>query len=961
MLRYYFLFILYMSSLAALQSQVAITYCPDLKSDAAPRAKIGGEFIADISLTCPGYCPMQCKLGLLDPIGGYELGYYIYKDKINDIWAFHYELDVDAISLQSKIVSHLESNKHRPQGGKEGVHYLTVPRNEALTKIGDELQVLWESSKTEFKSWKTGDIPQGGLAKIFSKLEIANGVARLSLEFNTQNRVHEIYEAVSEQLFQQFPIYDRQKADDTTSNYFYNREFPSMRWAAYPTRGKMELTIQAPKEKNPPRLVFNFDQLRHSKGGTDTLVSIVLDGGKSCYVVAVKDESEVKAFRFGNQEITLQSIDSLLFAVVETHSDLNLREVMIRVSDEHGHEVSKKVFLLQHEADPPKFGLLDPTENIYKIPGDDVVLDKFGQRFELRGKVQDHSPIRAVRINKELVKLDENNLFTYALKPGDNNQVISVEIVDAHGNKAVDKFRLKFKESGEDRRMKQVVDEEFTTNNPNHLLRNGQDNLKLWIQDDRFYLQRLPFVDSSSSAESPYGMVTTEHVSDALVPLGIQALDFNSDFELNVSYKQVEPNSLFFFAFGINDSKNSYYFVYGERDNLFLGQMDNGVAQCLGEGCPEKAFNRVYSRYSYIAREPVKPNFFEQGTSVPYTLTIKRYNQFYLGALDDPQDYFFVKIDNGIDPAKEFRYKLSGGNSRITGSMCGFGLGARAFIGIDKFTYKKGNEKEASAFYDDKDAEKVCMETCYKVDPDKKDNFFDCLSDDYHAVIIANGSFDGGLNSLDSAVARGERLRNQLVQLYQFKEENVQFKPNMSKNDFINMIETQLPKRLTKKDKLLVYIISHGTADKHIAFSDGQVSSSYFFNMLNEKGQEPKYKCKQIVVVMDACYSGGMAPTQQQESNPSRLVCDAYNKGSRLLITSASKSPTKDSELTKAILNRLETYPERFLSIDKLFDQAGEDYNAAMQGTTRPTLTIFDPSANDPNGSFLFVKKKFYH
>lgn len=922
---------------------------------------MGPDFAANLSATCPGYCPVQCQLALVDPIGGYELGYYIYKDKINDIWAFFYELDSDQGSLQSRITSHAELNKHKLQGGKEGFHFLTIPRNDALFKMGDELRSLWESSKVEFTSRKTGSSLQGELSRVFSKLDITDKTAVLSLEFRIENRVQDIYEAVAEQLFQLFPIYELQKADDTTSLYFHNREYPVLKWVAYPHSGKMKLVIQSPEVKAPPTLVFNYDQLRPATSGTDTLVSIVLEGGKSYYLFGVKDESEIKLVQFGNKDLRLQPTDSLPYAVVEANKDLNRQEVIIRVSDEHGHEVSKKVFLLQHEAEPPKYGLLDPTENVYRNPGDDLILDKFGQRFELRGKVQDNSPIRSLRINKELVKLDEDDLFSYTLKPSDNNQIISIEIVDAHGNKAADKFRLKFKESGDDRRLKPVVDEEFATNNPNHLLRNGQDNLKLWIQDDRFYLQRLPAPDTSSSAESAFGEVTTEHVRDALVPLGIQALDFNSDFELKVSYKQVEPNSLFYFAFGINDAKNSYYFVYGERDNLFLGQMDNGVAQCLGEGCPDKAFNRVYSRYSYIAREPVKPNFFDQGTSVPYTLTIKRYNQFYLGALDDPQDYLFVKIDNDIDPAKEFRYKLMGGNSRITGTMCGFGLGAPAFIGVDKFTYRKGNEKEASAFYDDKDAEKACMETCFKVDPEKKNNFFDCLSDDYHALIIANGQFEGGLNPLDSAVARGKRLRDQLVLQYQFKEENVQFKENMSKGDFLNMIDTQLPKRLTKKDKLLIYIISHGTADKHIAFSDGQLPSRYIFGGVNEKTPEPKYKCKQILVVIDACFSGEMAPTQQQESNPNRLVCDAYNQGSRLLVTSASKSPTKDSELTKAILNRLETYPERFLSIDKLFDLAGEDYNAAMQGTTRPTLTIFDPSANDPNGSFLFVKKKFYH
>jgi Peptidase C13 family len=943
-------------------AQVAISFCPALDAKDSAMVYLGNEFKPASARQC-GRCNTSCELAWTDPVGGYALGYYVYKDKNIDRWRFYGIAEDYENLLRAPLEAQIELQKHKLQDKKMGVKTLVVPVNSYLYRIQDEVQTILDASRHQFQAVRQYDSPWGDLAQIFSSFTVREKFAQLSVPFKGVDRAAacmNIFEGLADSLFWG---YDVRRSGDTLLRCSINLEYPSFEIAIDGRASTIDWAFYGPAQSEGPQMVFRYDQCRRGIAGIDTLVSQKLTNGNDGYVVELTDESEIKQFTCGKDPIDIIPGESHI-AVIEAQKSLNLKTVELVATDIHGNVSTKKVMLLQHETDPPKFTLLNPKNNIYLAPGDEVVLDKFNHRFVLNGMVKDDSPIRWLKINGSVVPLEDGNRFTHLVLPSDNHQDMKVDLVDANGNRLVKKFRLEFKESGADRTLKPGFDEEFLTRDEKHLQRNGKNGLSLQIKDDKFYMERIPQLDSAQSGgNAEISQAAASNPKLAIVPFGFEPMNFNLDFELKFTYAQLVDNSKFIITFGMNDTEDSYYFIFGERDNIFLGQMENGKPQCYGEGCSQNAFNNIYTDYEYLARERVSPSFFGQGTKVQYTLTIKRYNQFYIGTLDDPQDWLFIEISNNVDAPIKFKWKLHNGDTKITGTKCGFGLQEKANIAVSKVRFIKGDKEELPAFFDDKETERYCLKTCFAGDTTKGERFFDCLADDYHALIVANGDFGGRVPTLDSTLSRGRQLRDQLVNNYQFKGENVTLLENANEADFLSYLETKLPTHLTTKDRLVIYLISHGTEDKAIEFKDKALRSAYIWTTLAAKKADGSslYKCKQVLVVLDACYSGEMVPNKQPEYNPNRSVCDAAADRSRLVMTSATNKTTKDSELTKEIIRALNAHPARFITVDKLFDIIEPEVSKTMQGSTKPSMSVFEPSSHGDNGSFLFVKRKFYH
>jgi hypothetical protein len=944
------------------KAQVAISFCPALDTKDSAMAYVGNEFKPASTRQC-GRCNTSCELAWTDPIGGYALGYYVYKDKNQDRWRLYAITEDYENLLRPAMEQEVALQKHKLQDKKTGIKTLVVPVNSFLYRIQDEVQIILDASRHQFQAVRQYDSPWGDLSAVFSSFTVREKFAQLSAPYKGVVHATACMNTLEGLVDSLFWGYDVRRFGDTLLRCSINQEYPSFEIAIDTRASNIDWICYGPVKAEGPQMLFQYDQCRRGNTGIDTLVSQKLTDGKDGYVIELSDESAIKEFTCGKQPIIINEGDTRM-VVIEAQKSLNLQTVELVATDIHGNASTKKVMLLQHEVDPPKFTLLNPKNNVYLAPGDEVVLDKFNHRFVLTGMVKDDSPIRWLKINGRVVQLEDDNRFTHLVLPSDNHQEMKVDLMDANGNRAVKKFRLEFKESGADRNLKPGFDEEFLSRDERHLQRDGKNGLSLQIKDDKFYMERIPQADSAQSGgNAEISQASTMNPKLAIVPFGFGPMNFNLDFELKFTYAQLVDNSKFIITFGMNDSEDSYYFIVGERDNVFLGQMENGKQQGFGEGSSQNALNTVYTDYEYLARERVTPSFFGQGTKVQYTLTIKRYNQFYIGTLDDPQDWLFIEISNNVDAPVKFKWKLQNGDTKIPGTKCGFGLQEKANIAVSSVRFIKGEKEELPAFFDDKETERYCLPTCFAGDSTKGEKFFDCLADDYHALIVANGDFGGRVPTLDSTVSRGRQLRDQLVGNYQFKRENVTLLENANEADFLLHLEKTMPGHLTTKDRLIIYVISHGTEDKAIEFKDKALRSAYIWTALAAKKTDGSslYKCKQVLVVLDACYSGEMVPNKQLEYNPNRNVCDAAADRARIVMTSATNKTTKDSELTKEIIRALNGHPVRFMTVDKLFDIIEPEVSKTMQGSTKPSMSVFEPSSHGDNGSFLFVKRKFYH
>ncbi len=957
--RFVYVFLLFMAGWGVTDAQVSISFCPDIKSDQPPTVYSGNAFKLADQRTC-GTCSSTCEMPIKDPIGGFRLAYYVHRDKETGKLAFVYEVGDGADDLKSALNASAEFEKHKLQDKKLGAVGIWVERNVHLATMGKELEDILKASYGKFKDLETQVAPWGELAFVFETLLQRESYLKLSVQYSgNQDRGYlDAMYSISRDLL---PDYALQVVGDSVFLGAINPEYPSFEFKVAKSRKTIEWSFFSPHRSNPPTLIYSYSPLRRSKQGIDTLVSIPLRSGKQGYAIGLQDESKIERFSLEGINQQLRVGDTSIF-VIEATPEMNNSVVSISAEDIHGNTVSKKLHLLEFEKENPKFGIFNFSTNDYRIPGEEVIMDKYNQRFQLLGRVVDASPIRSVTVNGRPAKWDEKNEFVSSLLPSDNGKKMKVEVVDAHGNKAATEFKITFKESGADRKMKLEVEEEFSSRNESYLVRNGKNGLILEIKTDKFFVQKVPVHDSSASAAAAdEESETSPKRQAAVVPFGLPTMNFNTDFELELSYSMILEGSRCFLTFGMDDSRESYFFIFGEGTNLYLGQCENNLLLGSNDGT-QPSYYRPNAPFNYLQRQQVTPGFFDRGTGTEYNLKVRRYNEYYIGAKDDPKDWLFIELDNEKDPIVKLQMPLTGSKVRIPGTKAGIALWDDSQVAISKITYKKGQQDQAPAFFEDKDIEKYCFTTCYNTDTTKKKDFFECLTPHYQALIVANGDFDDRISDLPSAVETGTQLKDLLINEYQFSEDQVTFMPNATKEQFLGYLEKNLPSHSTKETRLLIWVISHGTQDKTIEFRDAPVQSDDIWNRLNRKKTDGNYafECKQILFVLDACFSGEMTPSKQQEYNPSRTICDANAKGSRLAVTSASDKATRESQLSKEMVKHLSQNPQKYLTIDKLFDLAKKDFLKEMSGNTDPTLSVFQPTNHEANGSFLFIKRKFF-
>ncbi len=945
--------------------QVTISYCPSLDSKDPANIRAGESFDPNIIPTC-GYCPeSSCQVPIYDPVGGFSLGYYLFKDKELDRWAFSYSVfPQDEQELRAVLENRVEASKHKLQDKKSGIHTISVPLNPHLERIGDELKEILDASKNRFEAVNSQTKPWRDLAKVFQGLQFEKDLLVLKLEYTIPDRSSEIFNVIKILVDENLPHYYPTSIGDTLVRFLVNKEFPSVDIQLDRNERAVLLKVKGPSQSNAPQFIFYKDQLRHSLSGPDTLFSSKPKNGKAYYQLFLEDESGVQRLSLGKDSIALQRGDTS-YAQIEATAELNQQVVNLIAEDIHGTQISKDIRLMQFENLKPQILLQDAATKSFLAPNEILELDTYNHQFQLHGKVTDDSPIRSFSINGIPVKLDRDQSFTHILAPTDNRKKVRIEAVDVIGNKGFAEFKLVFKESGKDREMNLIESADFRSRDPEYLKRDGQLGLKLEIKNEKFYLKKNPVIDSSQSAGAAEETLPQQpQIADlgAVVPFGLRDLDFNTDFQFKIVYSKLQDESKFFLTFGMNENWENYFFIFGEGNYLYLGQCENNAL--LGQ--PAQAEYRSYYRekapFNYLEKVQVPSGFFTRILGTEYNVVIKRYKDFYLGSADDPGDWLFVTIDNKKDPPVELRYQLIGSNGRITGRNAGIAIWNNSHIAISGISFEKGVEDKMPRFIGPNEIEKYCFPTCFKVDPSKKEKFFDCLTTDYKALIVANGAFGGRASSLDSAISRGHQLKSLLTEEYQFVEDNVKMMENATKQEFLDYIDKTLPRECGSDTRLLIWIISHGTPSRTVEFKDYSVRSDEIWNILKDKNPQgnDEYECKQILMVLDACYSGDMTTDKQAENKEDRTICDANENKSRILVTSASGDPTKESLLTKQCIKQLSTYPDLYLTIDKLFALAGKDFSIEMGGRTIPTFTTFDRT-NHASGSFLFIRKDYFH
>jgi len=232
----------------------------------------------------------------------------------------------------------------------------------------------------------------------------------------------------------------------------------------------------------------------------------------------------------------------------------------------------------------------------------------------------------------------------------------------------------------------------------------------------------------------------------------------------------------------------------------------------------------------------------------------------------------------------------------------------------------------------------------------------------YYALLISVSEYeDSDITDLDQPLEDGLKLKEVLAGKYSFKSKNVKWLKNPTREEMIIAFDN-LGKQLTKDDNLLIFFAGHGYWDKNLEVgywlpSDSRKSNpANWFANSTIRDYVGGIKAKHVLLISDACFSGGILKTRNPFSDAEPGVIKMYNLTSRKAITSGTLNEVPDkSVFMKYLIKQLEQNAEKFLTAEQLFTVIKP---AVLNNSeTIPQYGTIQ-SAGDEGGDFIFILKQ---
>jgi hypothetical protein len=242
---------------------------------------------------------------------------------------------------------------------------------------------------------------------------------------------------------------------------------------------------------------------------------------------------------------------------------------------------------------------------------------------------------------------------------------------------------------------------------------------------------------------------------------------------------------------------------------------------------------------------------------------------------------------------------------------------------------------------------------------DVKDEFSQV---NYYALLISVGEYeDTDITDLEHPIKDGLKLKEVLTKKYTFSPKNIEWLQNPTREEMIIAFDN-LGKMLTKDDNLLIFFAGHGYWDKNLEVgywlpSDSRKSNpANWFANSTIRDYVGGIKAKHVLLISDACFSGGILKTRNPFSDASPGVIKLYNLASRKAMTSGTLNEVPDeSVFMKYLTRQLEQNDENFLTSEQLFTTIKP---AVLNNSeTIPQYGTIQ-SAGDEGGDFIFILKQ---
>ncbi len=253
----------------------------------------------------------------------------------------------------------------------------------------------------------------------------------------------------------------------------------------------------------------------------------------------------------------------------------------------------------------------------------------------------------------------------------------------------------------------------------------------------------------------------------------------------------------------------------------------------------------------------------------------------------------------------------------------------------------------------------------------------------YYALVIAVQDYKF-INKLNKPLRDADSLIRTLTTFYQFEKERITYLQNPERDGIIEALDSLMNNVLGEQDNLLVFYAGHGHLDK---VTDAQGNSKDVGYWLPVDAKAPsansrakwisnntlkdeylaRMKCKHILLVTDACFSGSIFREVKDERNATTPKNDKqkrdeqiklaglYNKKSRQAMTSGKMTVVADESLfLRYMLQNLRETDKIYLTVSELFSNFSKTVIDNTKQT--PELGVIHESG-DEGGEFIFIKR----
>jgi hypothetical protein len=263
--------------------------------------------------------------------------------------------------------------------------------------------------------------------------------------------------------------------------------------------------------------------------------------------------------------------------------------------------------------------------------------------------------------------------------------------------------------------------------------------------------------------------------------------------------------------------------------------------------------------------------------------------------------------------------------------------------------------------------EAVGVSPVYNFEIDKKRNYENLYLDEsigkyYTLVIGVNNYFDRNIQKLDNPIPDAEGLIKTLTENYNFDPENVTFLKDPVRVELMQTFESLIAK-LKPVDNLLIYYAGHGYWDKETKqgywlLSDAieKDRSTWFLNESLLRFIE-KVEARHILLVSDACFSGGIFKSRSLEATEFQAMNKLYKFPSRKAMTSGALTTVPDKSIfTETLVKRLTQNKSLYISAERIFHSLKNDVVLNGKFDQIPQFGEISSERNH-GGDFVFIRR----